>query len=49
MAIKVSFYGYEVTRETLEEAQAVLAKAEDMREDGDDIDAWFYAGCPVEN
>jgi len=46
--MRISFYCYEVTRETLEEAQAVLATAEEMVENGEDIDAWFYAGCPVE-
>ena len=44
--IRVGFYGYEVTRDTLEEAQAVLAVAEEKLEDGS-LEEWFYAGCPV--
>ena len=46
--MRVGFYGFEVWRETLEEAQAVLAVAEEKRENGEDLDAWFYAGCPVD-
>ena len=44
--IRVGFYGYEVTRDTLEEAQAVMAVAEEKLEEGS-LEEWFYAGCPV--
>ena len=42
----VDFGGYHVTRETLRQAQMVLAQARREMRDGD-VDAWFYAGCPV--
>jgi hypothetical protein len=44
--IQVQFYGYNTTADTLRKSQMILAQAERKKNDGD-IDAWFYAGCPV--
>ena len=42
----VHFYGYTVTATTLRKAQMIAAQAKREKADGD-LDAWFYAGCPV--
>lgn len=42
----VAFCGYTIHRQTLRQAQMVLAQASRERSGGD-IDAWYYADCPV--
>lgn len=44
--IQVHFYGYATTADTLRKSQMILAQAE-REKDGGNIDAWFYAGCPI--
>lgn len=46
--ISVKFGGYSVQRDTLRQAQMVLAQAEREMADGD-VDRWYYAGCPIGN
>jgi hypothetical protein len=42
----VNFYGYQVQRDTLRKSQMVLAQANRELDSGN-IDAWFFAGCPI--
>lgn len=44
--LTITFYGYQTQAATLRKAQMIEAQARRERRDGD-IDAWFYAGCPV--
>lgn len=44
----VQFGGYTIHRDTLRQCQMVLAQARREYLDGD-IDAWFYADCPIGN
>jgi len=47
--ITVTFYGYTTRTDTLRKAQIIESQA--RREAADlngDIDAWYYAGCPIE-
>jgi len=42
----VTFYGYTTHTDKLRKAQMILAQAWREAKDGD-IDAWYYAGCPI--
>ena len=44
--ITVNFYGYTTHTDTMRKAQMIEAQAIREAESGD-IDAWFYAGCPI--
>lgn len=41
-----TFYGYTVYARSMRAAQMILSQARREKLDGD-IDAWFYAGCPI--
>jgi hypothetical protein len=44
--ITVTFYGYTTNTDTRRKAQMIEAQARRENASGD-IDAWFYAGCPI--
>lgn len=45
--MRVEFYGYGKTVETMAEGEAILEAAAMLKNDGD-IDKWYYDGCPVD-